>query len=157
MGDIPQINLKIKINSVLFASHHSRIQSCNPNSRNKLLSKFSLEINSINHFNNNMPSEKRITRVRFNDTSRAANQQSSSQNLTRLATPLSNTSDNTRTASQRTSSNNTTRAASHLQILTPTSPAHSSNASTPLTPSPHVPTFDYIVSKIINKSHYIAY
>ena len=31
-------------------------------------------------------------------------------------------------------------------------PAPSSNVSTPLTPSPHVPTFDYIVSKIFNKS-----
>ena len=61
-----------------------------------------------------MPSKKRITRVRFNDTSRAANQQSSSQNSTRLSSPLSNTSDNTRTASQRTASNNTTRAASPL-------------------------------------------
>ena len=36
--------------------------------------------------------------------------------------------------------------------ITPTSPTHSSNASTPLTPSPHVPTFDYIVSKIFSKS-----
>ena len=141
-----------QINSMLFASHHSTIQSCNPNSRNKMSSEFSSELNSINQFNNNMPSKKRITRVRFNGTSRAANQQSSSQNLTRLASPLSNTSDNTRTASQRTTSNNTTRAASPLQILTPTSPAHSSNASTLLTPSPYVPTFDYIVSKIYNKS-----
>ena len=99
-----------------------------------------------------MPSKKRITRVRFNDTSRAANQQFSSQNLTRIASPHSKTSDSTRTASQRTASNNTTRAASPLQILTPTSPAHSSNASTPLTPSPLVPTLDYIVSKICNKS-----
>ena len=99
-----------------------------------------------------MPSKKCITRVRFNDTSRAANQQSSSQNLTRLSSPLSNTSDITCTASQRTASNNTTRAASPLQILTPTSPAHSSNASTPLTPSPHVPTFDYNVSNIFNQS-----
>ena len=100
-----------------------------------------------------MPSEKRITRVCFNDASRAANQQSSSQNLTRLTSPLSNTSDNTNTASQRTTSNNTTRAASTLQILTPTSLVHSSNASTPLTPRPHLPTFEYIVwQKIFNKS-----
>ena len=35
---------------------------------------------------------------------------------------------------------------------TPASPTHSSNASIPLTPSPHVPTFEYIVSKIFNKS-----
>ena len=105
---------------------------------------------SISNFKR--PSKKRITRVRFNDTSRAANQQPSSQNSTRLANPPSNTSNNTRTASQRTTSNNTTRAASPLQILTQTSPAHSSYANTPLTPSPHVPTFDYIVSKIFNKS-----
>ena len=140
-----------QINSVPFASLHSTIQSCNPNSRNKLSSKFSSEIKSINQFNSNMPSKKRITRVRFNDACRAANQQSSSH-LTRHTSTLSNTSDNTRTASQRTISNNTTRAASPLQILTPRSPAHSSNASTPLTSSPHLPTFDYIVSKIFNKS-----
>ena len=140
------------MNSVLFAPHHSTIQSCNPNSTNKLSSKLTSEISSINQFNNNMPSKKRINRVRFNDTSRAASQQPSSQNLIRLASPLTNTSDNTRTASQRTTSNNTTRAASLLQSLTPTSPAHSSNASTPLLPSPHVLKFDYIVSKIFNKS-----
>ena len=99
-----------------------------------------------------MPSKKRITRVRFNDVSRAADQQSSSQNLIRIASPLSNTSDNSHTASQRTTSNNTTRAASPLQILTPISPAHSSSASTPLTPSPRVPIFDYIVSKVFKKS-----
>ena len=140
-----------QINSVLFASHPSTIQSCNFNSKNKLSSKFFSEINSINQFNNNMPSKKRITRVRFNDTSRALNQQPSSQNLTRLASPPSNASNKTRTASQRTTSSNTTRAASPLQILTPQSPAHLSNASTPLTPSPHLPIFDYIVSKIFIK------
>ena len=73
---------------MLFASHHSTIQSYNPNSRNKLSSKFSLEINAINQFNNNMPSKKGITRFRFNDVSRAANQRSSTQNLTRLASHL---------------------------------------------------------------------
>ena len=85
-----------------------------------------------------MPSKKRISRVRFNDASRTANQQSSSKNATRPASQRSNSPGNSRTASP-------------LLITTPTSPAHSSYASTPLTPSPHVPTFDYIVSKILNK------
>ena len=86
-----------------------------------------------------MPSKKRITRVRFNDSYRTANQQS-------------NLPDNTRIASQRPNLLNNTRGASPLQITTPTSPTHSSNASTSRTPSPHVPTFDYILSKILNKS-----
>ena len=46
----------------------------------------------------------------------------------------------------------TSREASTPLNTTPTSPTHSSNASTPLIPSPHVPTFEYIVSKIFNKS-----
>ena len=53
---------------------------------------------------------------------------------------------------QRNEPSSDTRAASSPPIKTPTSPAHSSNASTPLTPSPHVPKFEYIVSKIFNKS-----
>ena len=99
-----------------------------------------------------MPSKKRVTCVRFNDASSTANQQSSSQNATRPASQRSNSPGNSRTANQRQNSSNDTRAASPLPITTPTSPAHSSNASTPLTPSPHVPTFDYNVSKIFNKS-----
>ena len=51
-----------------------------------------------------------------------------------------------------TKSSDDTRAASLLLITTPTSPAHSSNASTPLTPNPNVPTFDCFVSEIFNKS-----
>ena len=111
-----------------------------------------------------MPSKKRITRVRFNDASSTANQQSSSQNATRPASQCSNSPGNSRTASQRQNSSNDTRtgsqrqnsshdtgAASPLLITTPTSLAHSSNASTPFTPSPHVPKFEYIVSKISNK------
>ena len=99
-----------------------------------------------------MPSKKRITRVGLNDASRTANQQTSSQNTTRPASQSSNSPGNTRTSIQRQNSPNNTRAASPLQITTPTSPAHSSNASTPLTASPRVPTFDYIVSKTFNKS-----
>ena len=98
-----------------------------------------------------MPSKKRITSVRFNDASPTTNQQSSSQNTTRPASQRSNSPGNTRTASQQSNLPDNTRAASPLQITTPTSPTHSSNASTSLTPSPHVPTFDYIVSKIFNK------
>ena len=99
-----------------------------------------------------MPSKKRITRVRFNDASRTANQESSTQNATRPASLRSNSPGNSRTASQRQEPSNNTRAANSPPITTPTSPAHSTNASTPLTPSPHVPTFEYIVSKIFNKS-----
>ena len=98
-----------------------------------------------------MPSKKRITRVRFNDTSRTANQQSSSENATRSASQRFNSPSISRAANQGNESSNDTPAASSPPI-TPTSPAHSSNASTPLTPSSHVPTFDYIVSKIFNKS-----
>ena len=99
-----------------------------------------------------MPSKKRITRVRFNDASCTANQQSSSQNASHPASQRSNSTGNSRTASQRQNSPNNTRSASPLPITTPTSPAHSSNASTPLKPSPHVPIFDHNVSKIFNKS-----
>ena len=141
-----------QIKSVLFASNHSTIQSCNFTSKNSLSSKSSSEINYISKTSNNMPSKKRITRVRFNDASRTANQQSSSQNATHPVSQRSNSPGNSRTASQPQNSSNDTRAASPLPITTPTSPSHSSNASIPLTPSPHVPTFDYIVSKIFNKS-----
>ena len=99
-----------------------------------------------------MPSKKRITRVRFNDASRTANQQSSNQNATRPASQRSILPGNSRTASQRQEFSNNTRAPSSPPITTPTSPNYSSNASTPLTPSPHVPIFKYIVSMILNKS-----
>ena len=99
-----------------------------------------------------MPSKKRITRVRFNDASRAADQQSTSGNSTRPASTRSNLSNNSRTANQTTQNSSTPREASPPHNTTPTSPTQSSNASTPLTPSPHVPTFEYIVSKIFKKS-----
>ena len=99
-----------------------------------------------------MPSKKRITRVRFNDASRAADQQSTSGNTTCPASTRSNLPNNSRTANQTTQNSSTSREASTPLNTTPTSPTHSSNASIPLTPSPHVPTFEYIVSKIFNKS-----
>ena len=98
-----------------------------------------------------MPSKKRITRVRFNETSRTVNQQSSSENTTRSASQRFNSPSISRAANQCNEPSNDTRAASSLPI-TPTSPAPSSNASNPLTSSPHVSTFEYIVSKIFNKS-----
>ena len=55
-----------------------------------------------------MPSKKRITRVRFNNAFRTANQQTSSQNTTRPAKQRLNSPGNTRTASQRSNSSNNT-------------------------------------------------
>ena len=108
-----------------------------------------------------MPSKKRITRVRFNDASRTANQKTSNKNTTRPASQRSNLPSitrnaiqrsilpsNTRTANQRSNSPSNTHTASPLQITTPTSLAPSSNVSTPRT----LPTFDYIMSRIFNKS-----
>ena len=141
-----------KIKSALFASSHPTIQSYNFNSKNSLSSKSLSEINYINKISNIMPSKNRITRVRFNNPSRTANQQSSNQNATCPASQRSNSPGNYRTANQRQELSNKTRAASSPPITTPTSLAHSSNASTPLTPSPHVPLFEHIVSKIFNNS-----
>ena len=99
-----------------------------------------------------MLSKKRITRVCFNGTSRTTNQQSASEHATRPTSQRSNSPSNSRAANQRNEPSSDTRATGSPLITTPTSPTHSSNTSTPLTPSPHVPTFDYIVSKILNKS-----
>ena len=137
---------------MFLASNHLTILSCTSNSKHSLSSKSSSEINHITKTSNNMPSKKRTTCVRFNDASRTANQQTSSQITTRTASQRSNSPGNTRTSCQQPNSLNNTRAASPLQITTPTSPAHSSNVSTPLTRSPNVPSLDYIVSKIFNKS-----
>ena len=98
-----------------------------------------------------MHSKKCIIGVRFNDASRTANQHTSNQNATRPASQRSISPGNSRTASQRQETSNDTRAANSPPITTPTSPANSSNASTPLTPRPLVSTFEYIVSKIFNK------
>ena len=136
---------------MLFASSHSTIQSCTFNSTNSYSPKSSSEINYINKISNIMPSKNRITRARFNDASRTANQPSSSQ-TTCPTSQRSNLSNDSRAANQRNEPSNDTRAASSPPITTPTSPAHSSNASTPLTPSPHVPKFECIISKIFNKS-----
>ena len=156
LGEIPQISVKVtthpKIKSVLFAFSQSTIQSCTFNSRYSISPKSSSEINYINKISNIMASKKRITRVRFNDASRTANRPSSSQNTTCPTSQRFNSPKDSRAANQRNEPSNDTRAASSPPITTPTSPAHSSNASTRLTPSPHVPKFEYIVSKIFNKS-----
>ena len=99
-----------------------------------------------------MPSKKRITCVRFNDASRAANQQNTGVNVNRSASLRSNSPSNSRGANQQIEPANNPREARPPKNTTPTSPTHSPNASTPLTPSPHVPTFEHIVSKVFNKS-----
>ena len=99
-----------------------------------------------------MPSKKRITHVRFNDTSRTANQQSASENATRPTSQRANSPSSSRAANQCNEPSSDTRATGSPLITTPISPTLSSNTSTPLTPIPHVPTFDYIVSKFFNKS-----
>ena len=104
--------------------------------------KSSSEINYINKISNIMPSKKRITRVRFNDASRTGNQPSSSQNTTRPTSQRSKSPTDCCAANQRNEPSNDTRAARSPPISTPTSLAHSSNESTPLTPSPHVPKFE---------------
>ena len=99
-----------------------------------------------------MPSKKLITCVHFNDASstRINNHLIKTQLapqisvLIRQAVPALQVSDKTlqTTLAQQVP----------YKKKTPTSPSPSTNASTPLTPSPNVPTFDYIVSKIFNKS-----
>ena len=139
-----------ELKSVLFASCHSRNQ-LHP-SKLKNSNQSSSVFKYINSINNRMPSKKRKTRVRFNDASRAADQLSTSDNTTRPASTRSNSPTSSRAANQSTQNLSTPHATSTALNTTPTSPTHSSNASTPLTPSPHVPTFEYIVSKIFNKS-----
>ena len=139
-----------ELKSVLFASCHSRNQ-LHPSRLNNSNQSSSV-IKYINSINSRMPSKKKITRVQFNDASRAADQPSTSGNTTRPASTQSNLSTSSRTANQSTQNLSTPHATSTAQSTTPPSPTHSSNASTPLTPSPHVPTSDYIVSKTFNKS-----
>ena len=86
-----------------------------------------------------MPSKKRITRVRFSDSSRTANQPSTSLTKSRAANQPSNSPSNI-------------HAASPTRILTPKSPALSFNVSTSRTPSPQIPTFDHIVNEKFSKS-----
>ena len=97
------------------------------------------DINYINKDNYSMPSNKRITRVCFTDSSRTANQHSGLPTTTRAA-------------KQRSNSPSDTRAANSTRITTPTSPAPSINVSLPLTPSPQIPTFDHNLNKIFSKS-----
>ena len=99
-----------------------------------------------------MPSKKRITRVRFNDASRAVEEQSTNGNQNRPASQRSNLPGSSQAANQQSEYQSNPRQSSSPLNITPTSPTHSSNASTPLTPSPNVPTFELIVSKIFNKS-----
>ena len=139
-----------ELKSVLFAFCHSRNQLHPSELKNSNQS--SSVFKYINSINSRMPSKKRITRVRFNDASRAADQLSTSDNTTRPASTRSNLPTSSRAANQSTQNLSTPHATSTALNTTPTSPTHSSNASTPLTPSPHVPIFEYIVSKIFNKS-----
>ena len=141
-----------KLKSVLFAFSNSTIQSHHSQSKNSNLNHSLPVLKYFNTITNKMPYKKRITRVRFNDASRAADQQSTSGNATRPASQRLNSPSNSRAANQQAESSSNPREASPPPNVTPTSPTHSSNASTTLTPSPHVPTFDYIVSKIFNKS-----
>ena len=137
---------------MLFASCYSTIQSHLSKSQNSNLNYSLPEFKYVNKVTNKMPSKKRITYVCFTDASRAAEQQSTSGNATRPASQRSNSSSNSRAANQQVESTSNPREASLPLSVTPISPTHSSKASTPLTPSPHVPTFDYIISKIFNKS-----
>ena len=137
---------------MLFASCYSTIKSHLSNSQNSNLNYSLSELKYVNKITNKKPSKKRITCVRFNDASRAAEQQSTSGNATRPAFQRSNSSINSRAVNQQVESTSNPREASSSLNVLHTSPTHSSNASTPLTPSPHVPTFEYIVSKIFNKS-----
>ena len=141
-----------KLKSVLFASCNSTIQSHLLQSENSNLNHSLPVLKYVNTVTNKMPSKKRITRVQFNDASRAAEQQSTSRNATRPASQRLNSPSNSRAANQQAESSSNPREASPPPNVTPKSPTHSSNASTPLTPSPHVPTFGYIVSKIFEKS-----
>ena len=123
-----------ELKSVLFASCHSRNQ-LHP-SKLKNSNRSSSVFNYVNSINNRMPSKKRITRVRFNDASRAADQLSSNDNNTRPASTRSNSPTSSRAANQSTQNLSTPHAASTALNVTPTSPTHSYNACTPLTPSP---------------------
>ena len=61
-------------------------------------------------------------------------------------------SNSTRAANQPLKSPSATRTANPTRITTPTSPALSSNVSTPLTPSPQIPKFDIIANSKFSKS-----
>ena len=128
-----------EIESVLFASNHLGNQFPDFYSNNSLQFKNTSDINYIDKILYNLPSKRRITRVRFTEASRKANQPS---------TPPTTSS----TANQRSNSQSGTRTASSTRISTPTSPAPSSNVNTPLTASPQIPTYNHIVNKIFSKS-----
>ena len=124
---------------MFFALKHLKNQSPIPISNNSLKFKHTSETNYINRHKYSMPSKKRITRVEFTYVFRTAN-------------PASTPPTTSRPAGQWTNSPKNTRAASSTQIKTPTSPALSSNVSSPLTPSSQIPTTDHSINKIFCKS-----
>ena len=85
-----------------------------------------------------MPSGKHITRVCFNVSSRTTNPPSTSPTSSHAANQQNQPS--------------ATRAANPTIITNPTSPAPSSNVSTPLTTRPQIRKFDHTVNKIFSKS-----
>ena len=141
-----------KLNSVLFASCYSTNQSHLSQSKNLNLNHSLPVFKYVNTITSNMPSKKRITRVRFNNASRAVEQRSTSGNATRPASQRSNWPSNSRAANQQAEYQSNPREANLPLNITPTSATYSSNASSPPTPSPHVPTFENIVSKMFTKS-----
>ena len=103
---------------------------------------YPLNYPDINHIFSNKdkkPSKKRITRVLLTGAPRPAK--------TTPTSPSSNHSTN-----QPPISPSATRTAKPLSTQAPTSPAPSSNISTPLTPSLQLPPFDNIVNKVVSKS-----
>ena len=124
-----------EIEPVLFALNHFGKQLPTSPTNKSFQFKRTLDINNINKNEHSMPSKKRITRVCFTDSLLTANQPSTPPTTSHAAIQRSNSPSDTRTASS-------------TRITTLTSPALSSNVSTPLTPSPQIPTFDHIVKKI---------
>ena len=142
LGGIQKISLKVTTQkkSVFFAANHSRIKSHNSSSKFASQFKRYSDINHITSITIKMPSKKRITRVRFNDSSRPANPP---------YTPTSSSG----VANQPLNYPTATRTANPPPIITTTnSPALSSNISTLLTPSRQTPTFNNITNKIFSKS-----
>ena len=142
LGEIPQIFSKSPPRKTIIAfclksSWESIAQYYSNNSLQ--FKKKTLDIDYIVKNSYNMLSTKRITRVRFTEASRTANQPSTSPTTSRAP-------------NQRSNSPSDTRAASSTQISTPTFLAPFSNVSTPLTPSQQIPKFDHIKNKIFSKT-----
>ena len=141
-----------KIASVLFASNYPENKLPNSPSNNFTKFKRNLDINHMNKIKYNIPSKKRITRIRFTDPSRTKNPTSTYATSSRYADQPPNSVGATCAANQPSNSPSATRAANPTLISTPTSTALSSNISIPLTTSPPIPTFDHIFNKIFSKS-----